>query len=263
MTTVDTYILNMKVSFTSYSHASDLVYEWASRHLSRYVCVAPVSTVMETYDSDLVRRVINAADLVTPDGMAVVWGLKLLGHKQTTRVYGPDLTLMLLGMAASANIPVGFYGGAPQVLDRLCEVASERFPNLRITYACSPPFRALTVEEDELVVTQIGAAEPRILFIGIGSPKQECWMAEHRGRVQCVMVGVGAAFDFLAGMKPQAPRWMMRSGMEWLFRLVTEPRRLWKRYLKQNPRFVVLFALQLLGLKKFPGGSVPEAELRS
>jgi N-acetylglucosaminyldiphosphoundecaprenol N-acetyl-beta-D-mannosaminyltransferase len=245
-------ILGMQVHPTSYHHAANLLPGWAACHSSRYVCIATVNNVMESYDCPDFRRVMNEADLVTPDGMPLVWALKLLGYNDATRVYGPDLTPVLLEKAAVEGLPVGFYGGAPEVLRRLIEVVADRFPELQIAYAFSPPFRALTAEEDERAVYDINRSGARILFVGLNTPKQDYWMAAHKGRVQAVMVGVGAAFDFLAGTKPQAPRWMMRIGMEWFFRLATEPRRLWKRYLKHNPRFVVLFALQLLGLKKFP-----------
>jgi N-acetylglucosaminyldiphosphoundecaprenol N-acetyl-beta-D-mannosaminyltransferase len=212
---------------------------------------------MESYDSPAFRRVMNSADLVTPDGMPLVWGLRLLGHKGATRVYGPDLVPIVLEMARSSRLSVGFYGGTPQALSRLRRVIGGRFPGLSCTYWCSPPFRALTPEEDEIVTNDINRSGARILFVGLNTPKQEYWMAAHRGRVQAVMIGVGAAFDFLAGAKRQAPRWIMRIGMEWCFRLITEPRRLWKRYLKHNPRFVVLFALQLLGLKHFTAEPLP------
>jgi N-acetylglucosaminyldiphosphoundecaprenol N-acetyl-beta-D-mannosaminyltransferase len=134
-----------------------------------------------------------------------------------------------------------------------------RFAELQIVYAYSPPFRALTPEEDHRIVREINSSGARILFVAIGNPRQELWMAAHRGKVQGVMLGVGAAFDFLAGAKPQAPRWMMRIGTEWIFRLVTEPRRLWKRYLKHNPRFVLLFLMQLLGRKQSSRGLNPRA----
>jgi N-acetylglucosaminyldiphosphoundecaprenol N-acetyl-beta-D-mannosaminyltransferase len=154
-------------------------------------------------------------------------------------------------MAAEQTVPVGFYGGSPAVLNRLLGVVRAQFPSLQIAYAFSPPFRPLTPQEDEEVTAAINASGTRILFIGLNTPKQDFWMAAHKNRVQCVMLGVGAAFDFLTGSKSQAPRWMMTIGMEWFFRLLTEPRRLWKRYLKHNPRFIVLFTLQLLGWKKF------------
>jgi len=253
------YILNMGVSHTSYAHAASTIRDWAQERASKYVCVATVNNVMEAYDSPEFLRVMNQADLVTPDGMPLVWALRLLGNKTASRVYGPDLTPILLKMAADSGLPVGFYGGAPEVLKRLLEVIAKRFPKLRVEYSFSPPFRTLTPEEDEAVVTAINAAGVRILFIGLNTPKQDYWMAAHRDRVQSVMVGVGAAFDFLAGTKPQAPRWMMPLGLEWLFRLFTEPRRLWKRYLKHNPRYVVLLTLQLLGRKDSKPG--PAADL--
>jgi N-acetylglucosaminyldiphosphoundecaprenol N-acetyl-beta-D-mannosaminyltransferase len=241
----------MKVNPTSYSNAAELIQAWAERGESRYVCVATVNNVMESYDSQAFQQVMNEADLVTPDGMPVVWALRLLGQKHATRVYGPDLTPVLLERAAESGLPVGFYGGAPQVLEGLVRVAVQRFPGIKICYAYSPPFRPLTQLEDQEIIEQLNKSGARLLFIGLNTPKQDYWMAAHRGRVQAVMVGVGAAFDFLAGSKPQAPRWMMRIGLEWLFRLMTEPRRLWKRYLKHNPRFIIYFVMQLLGLKRY------------
>ncbi len=243
------FILGMRVDPTSYSAATRTVCDWAERRLSKYVCVATVNNVMESWDSRSVRDAMNGADLVTPDGMPLVWGLKALGYRDASRVYGPDLTPLIFRMATERGIPVGFYGASQAVLDRLREVVTAQFPSLRIAYMWSPPFRPLTPEEDTQAVREINESGAAILFIGLNSPKQDHWMAQHRGRVSAVMLGVGAAFDFIAGTKVQAPRWMMKIGMEWFFRLVTEPRRLWKRYLKHNPRFVVLFGCQLLGMK--------------
>jgi N-acetylglucosaminyldiphosphoundecaprenol N-acetyl-beta-D-mannosaminyltransferase len=252
MNSSDTSILGMKVSPTDYGHAADLISEWSRRRLSKYVCIASVNNVMEAHDSERFQQVMNQADLVTPDGMPLVWGLRLLGRRKATRVYGPDLMPVLLKKAAERGLAVGFYGASPETLELLVRVVRTRYPELRIVYSYSPPFRALTREEDEQVTEAINRSGAGMLFVGLNTPKQDYWMAEHKGRVQSVMLGVGAAFDFLAGSKRQAPRWMRASGLEWLFRLMTEPRRLWKRYLKHNPRFVVLFALQLLGMKKFP-----------
>jgi N-acetylglucosaminyldiphosphoundecaprenol N-acetyl-beta-D-mannosaminyltransferase len=205
---------------------------------------------MEAYDSPVFTLIMNEADLVTPDGMPVVWGLRLLGVKEATRVYGPDLMLEVLDMAGAEGVPIGLHGGSPETVQRLTKVLSVRFPQLQVPWVCSPPFSQDCSELDEAQVNEINQSGAKILFVGLGSPKQERWIAAHRGRIQAVMIGVGAAFDFLSGSKAQAPRWMMRMGLEWLFRLISEPRRLWKRYLKQNPRFVVLFAMQLLqGMK--------------
>jgi N-acetylglucosaminyldiphosphoundecaprenol N-acetyl-beta-D-mannosaminyltransferase len=216
-----------------------------------------VNNVMEAYDSKQFRLVMNDADLVTPDGMPLVWGLRLLGLRQAVRVYGPDLTPILLDAARRNSVRVGFYGGSPEVLRTLVEKARMSFPGIDIGYAYSPPFRPLPPEEESVVVDDINASGVRLLFIGLNSPKQDVWMARHRQRLQTVMIGVGAAFDLFAGSKPQAPRWMMAVGLEWLFRLTTEPRRLWRRYLRHNPRFVVLFIAQLLGLRRFTGEDSP------
>lgn len=247
----NTFVLGMKVSWTNYQHASDLIVSWAHERASKYVCVATVNNVMESYDSGTFQAVMNEADLVTPDGMPVVWAISLLGGRKATRVYGPDLTPAVLEKAEIAGIPVGFYGASPHVLRRLVERMQQRYPALQIAYAFSPPFRALSVSEDQEIIDAISRSGARILFVGLNTPKQDYWMAAHREKIQAVMIGVGAAFDFLAGSKPQAPRWMMKAGLEWLFRLATEPRRLWKRYLKHNPRFLIFFALQLLKSKHY------------
>jgi N-acetylglucosaminyldiphosphoundecaprenol N-acetyl-beta-D-mannosaminyltransferase len=189
---------------------------------------------------------VNGADLVTPDGMPMVWALRLFGVRAASRVYGPTLTLHVLERAAATGVPVGFYGATADVMARLCDACRRRFPALDIAYTCAPPFRPLTVEEDAAVVSEINTSRARVLFVGLGCPKQERWMALHKGSVQAPMLGVGAAFDFLAGVKPQAPRWMQEAGLEWLFRLSKEPRRLWRRYAYHNPRFVALLAGQYL-----------------
>jgi N-acetylglucosaminyldiphosphoundecaprenol N-acetyl-beta-D-mannosaminyltransferase len=240
-------ILGMNVDATNYERTSSAVVEWSQRGQSRYICVATVNNAMESFDNPEFRRVMNQADLVTPDGMPLVWGLRLLGVSHASRTYGPDLTPVVLKAAEALGIGVGFFGASQAVLEALLIEVRQRFPRVRISYAYSPPFRQLTSAEDRRVVDDVNRSGCRILFVGLSTPKQEYWMAAHRPGVQAVMLGVGAAFDFLAGTKPQAPRWMMRIGLEWLFRLATEPRRLWRRYLKHNPRFVFLFALQLLG----------------
>jgi N-acetylglucosaminyldiphosphoundecaprenol N-acetyl-beta-D-mannosaminyltransferase len=241
----------MRADATSYPAASSQVLAWARAGESRYVAVATVNNVMEAYDSPAFRAIMNAADLVTPDGMPLVWGLRLLGIRTAARVYGPDLTPHLLEAAAREGIPVGFYGATDAVLEKLLRAVGSRYPSLRVAYAWAPPFRALTSEEDRAATTLINDSGARILFVGLSTPKQERWMAAHRGRVEAVMLGVGAAFDFLAGTKRQAPRWMMRAGLEWLFRLASEPRRRPRRYLKHNPRFLILFLTQLCGWRKF------------
>ncbi len=210
------------------------------------VCCASVNNVMQAREAAAFGELMNAADLVTPDGMPLVWGLRRLGVPAAGRVYGPELMRRLLRAAAAARLPVGFYGASEAVLERLRGAVQQRHPELLIGYHYAPPFRPLAPEEDARITEAIRASGIRILFVGLSTPKQERWMAAHRGRVPAVMLGVGAAFDFLAGTKPQAPGWMQRAGLEWLFRLATEPRRLAPRYLKQNPKFMILFARQLL-----------------
>lgn len=239
-------ILGVRVDATDYATAKDLVITWAEEGRPCYVCLGAVNNIMEARDSPAYRRVMEQAALVTSDGMPLVWLLRALGIRKATRVYGPSLTSAVLADAAHKAVPVGFYGGSERVLARLLSMARMRFPGLNIVFAESPPFRTLTTEEDERITGDIIASGARILFVGLGSPKQDRWMSSHRDRLSCVMLGVGAAFDFLSGTKPQAPAWMQRNGLEWVFRLATEPRRLWRRYLKQNPRFAVLAFAQLL-----------------
>lgn len=243
-------ILGMRVDPTSYREATRAILSWAHKGESRYVCVANVHMVMEAFDHPDFREQVNRADLVTPDGMPLVWMLRMRGYSHQERVYGPDLTLHVCEAAAREGIPVGFYGGRPETLQRLVHNLTQRYPGLRVVYTYSPPFRPLTEEEDQKIVQAIRDAGVRILFVGLGCPKQEWWMAHHHGRIPAVMVGVGAAFDFHAGQVRQAPRWMQRMGLEWAFRLSQEPLRLWRRYLIHNPRFLWYISLEQLGLLK-------------
>jgi N-acetylglucosaminyldiphosphoundecaprenol N-acetyl-beta-D-mannosaminyltransferase len=239
-------ILGMRVDGTSYADATGRVVAWALRGESRAVFVAAVNNVMQAHDDPAFLEVMNGADLVTPDGMPLVWGLRRLGVPHASRVYGPDLTPEVLTEAEARGLPVGFYGGTPEVLEALLAKVRRRWPALAVAYAWSPPFTTLSEDADAEIVEAVNDSGTRILFVGLGCPKQETWIAAHRGRVGAVMLGVGAAFDFLAGVKRQAPRGLQRLGLEWLFRLVSEPGRLAKRYLHQNPRFALLFAAQLV-----------------
>lgn len=214
-----------------------------------YVCVSTVHMVMEAYDNPEFAEKVNAAELVVPDGMPVVWMQKLQGAKDASRVRGNDLTINLCRYAAENGLKVGFYGGRQEVLEAIKERASRDFPGLEIVYAYAPPFRELTADEDAGVIADIDSARPGILFVGLGCPKQENWMAAHRRQIDAVMIGVGAAFDFYAGNLKESPRWLSNIGLEWLFRLIMEPKRLWRRYLVLNPRFILLAIEQLLGKK--------------
>jgi N-acetylglucosaminyldiphosphoundecaprenol N-acetyl-beta-D-mannosaminyltransferase len=242
-------VLGTRIDRGSYDESARAAIQWASGSESRYLCFVPVYNVMRARSQAALQAAMNGADIVNPDGVPLVWALKLLGVNDAVRVYGPDFTQVLLGEAQRNRVPVGFLGSTPLVLSKLLATVRQKWPDLQIAYECAPPFRPLTTAEDESMVCGINSSGARLLFVGLGCPKQELWMAAHKGKVNAVMLGVGAAFDFLSGEKPQAPRWMMATGLEWLFRLATEPRRLWKRYLKYNPQFVFLFALQLLGSK--------------
>jgi N-acetylglucosaminyldiphosphoundecaprenol N-acetyl-beta-D-mannosaminyltransferase len=240
------YVLGQRVNVLDYRQAVDQVLSWARNGEQRYVCVSNVHMIMEGHDDDAFRCVVNDADLVTPDGMPLVWALKLSGARNATQVRGPDLMPRLLEAAACAHVPVGFLGSREGTLQALVRHLQTKVPSLQIAFAESPPFRTLSAAEDDELVERINSSGTRLLFIGLGCPKQERWMAEHRDRVHAVLVGTGAAFDLLAGTKRQAPRWMSESGLEWIHRLVSEPRRLWWRYLKHNPRFVLLTVAALL-----------------
>lgn len=247
-------ILGVKVSAINMEMALGQMALWILSRQKGYVCVTPAHAIMDCYDQPELRRIYNHSGLTTPDGMAVVWLLRWLGHQQVERVYGPDLLLAACEHFVESGVRHYFYGAEPGVAERLAARLKEQIPGLVVAGIESPPFRALTAEEDDAVAERIRAASPDIVWVGIGSPRQEMWMAEHLDRLDVpVLVGVGAAFDFLSGNKPQAPRWMQRSGLEWLFRLASEPVRLWRRYVLGYPLFVVLVTLQMLGLRKFPG----------
>jgi N-acetylglucosaminyldiphosphoundecaprenol N-acetyl-beta-D-mannosaminyltransferase len=232
--------------------AVSIIDGWIRQRAREYVTVTPAHAVMEAYRDTELRHIFNRAGLTTPDGMAIVWLLRLRGHKKVRRVYGPDLLLEV----SRTGVPLGYrhllYGGTEGVAARLSACLTARFPGIRIVGTHTPPFRALAAEEDQAIVDALNASRADIVWVGLSTPKQERWMAEHRHQLEApVLVGVGAAFDFLSGAKPQAPRWMQRSGLEWLFRLASEPRRLWPRY-RQYPRFGALALAQLLGLRDFP-----------
>ncbi len=212
------------------------------------VTAAAVNLVMSARDDPPTMRAVLDTTLAVPDGQPLVWALRLLGHPRATRVYGPDLMVHFCAHAARAGTPMYLYGGrSPAALELLVERLQARFPGLRIVGGFSPPFRPLSAEERDRVVAEIDASGAQVVWVGTGQPKQELWTHEMRPLLAApLLVGVGAAFDFHAGIVSQAPSWMQRNGLEWLYRLTREPRRLWRRYLTQNPRFVVGFARQYL-----------------
>ena len=224
-----------------------------------YVCVSTVHMAMESYDDPEFAAKVNAADVIVTDGMPVVWMQRLQGKKNATRLRGNDLTLLLCEYAEANGLKVGFYGGKQVVIEAILERARRDFPNLHIAYAYSPPFRSLAAEEDVSVTAAIKSAAPDILFVGLGCPKQENWMAAHTNELKSVMLGVGAAFDFFAGNVKESPAWLGRLGLEWMFRLAQEPGRLWRRYLLLNPRFIMLAIRQLLQRRESQGWKEPPA----
>lgn len=248
-----TNILGVGVSAINMQQALDQIACWIERRERTYVVVCPVYTVMMCQEQPALRRIVNRAGMVTPDGMPLVFLSRRLGQPHVGRVYGPDLMLAFSEVAARRGYTSFFYGGAEGVPERLAEVLCARLPGLRVAGTHAPPFRDLTDEEDDAVIEMINAANPDVLWVGLGSPKQDYWMARHRDRLNVpVMIGVGAAFDMHTGRIPQAPRWMQRSGLEWLFRLAAEPGRLWRRYLIYNPLFMLYVALQFAGLRRLP-----------
>lgn len=211
---------------------------WAQQGTSSYVCAANVHVVVTAGDDPALAAAMEGADLVVPDGMPLVWWLRRTTRAEQERIFGPDLMHDVCGLAAADGTPVFLYGSTPETLELLTARLHERFPALQIAGSISPPFRPLSADEDAAFIAQINASGARIVFVGLGAPKQEQWMLAHRGRVQAVMLGVGAAFDYHAGRLKRAPVWMQRAGLEWLFRLMQEPRRLFTRYLSTNTRFV-------------------------
>jgi N-acetylglucosaminyldiphosphoundecaprenol N-acetyl-beta-D-mannosaminyltransferase len=218
-----------------------------------YICVTGVHGVMEAQADITFRRIPNQAFLCTPDGMPMVWMGRLRGHREMSRVYGPDLMLEVCAWSETSGCRHFFYGGAPGVAEQLRNQLTKRFPKLQISGCYTPPFRALDAGEQRQLQEMIQASRTDILWVGLSTPKQEKFMAEFLPQLDVtLMVGVGAAFDFHSGRVKQAPRWMQRSGLEWFYRLCQEPGRLAKRYLRNNPLFAWKIAGQLCGLKKYP-----------
>jgi N-acetylglucosaminyldiphosphoundecaprenol N-acetyl-beta-D-mannosaminyltransferase len=245
-------VLSSCINQVAWSDALDFIVHRACGRVSSFITICNVHVVASAYlDSDY-GGVINASDMATPDGAPVAWFLRRLGAKKQQRINGPDLMwkyceLSLRETVEKSNIPsIYLYGGKDETLQILGKVLREKFPNLVIAGAYSPPFRPLTVEEDQMVIDDINASGAGVVWVSLGCPKQERWMAEHKGKIHAVMVGVGAAFDYHAGTLKRAPLWMQRNGLEWTYRFMKEPRRLWKRYLVTNTVFLVVGLGQLL-----------------
>jgi N-acetylglucosaminyldiphosphoundecaprenol N-acetyl-beta-D-mannosaminyltransferase len=242
-------VVSVGISKTSYREVVGLCCHWASQcdaaglAAAHYICITSVHGIMLAKDDPEIARIFNEADIATPDGMPVVWALRTLGSPHQQRVYGPTLILEL----CRAGLRPFLYGGRPETLPLLIARLEREVPGLRVAGAYAPPFGPPASAEEQDIRARIQSSNADIVFVGIGAPKQERWMYEHRDCFPgLTLIGVGAAFDFLAGRTRQAPRWMQNNGLEWLFRLIAEPRRLWRRYLLITPRFLPLWALQLL-----------------
>ncbi len=246
-------ILGVGVSAIDMPLALDTIGGWIARRVPNYVCVTGVHGIIESYRSPELLEIHNRAGMVTPDGMPLVWLARMMGFREVERVYGPDLMLGVCERSIARGWRHFLYGGAPGVPELLGRKLSERFAGIEIAGMYSPPFRPLSVSEDRDVVGRINDSGADIVWVGLSTPKQERWMAAHREALNVpVLVGCGAAFDFHAGLKAQAPRWIQRSGLEWMFRLLSEPRRLGPRYLVNNPLFIGLIIRQLLRRQALP-----------
>jgi N-acetylglucosaminyldiphosphoundecaprenol N-acetyl-beta-D-mannosaminyltransferase len=236
-------VLGVHVSAITMATAVARIAEWIETNRQHYVCITGVHGVMESQADERLREIHNAAGMVTPDGMPMVWSAHRAGARDVERVYGPDLMLETSREAAERGWRFFLYGGKEGVAERLASRLERWYPGLKVVGWYSPPFRPLSAEEDQAIIDQINALDPHIIWVGLSTPKQERWMAAHVGRVRApVLIGVGAAFDMHTGAVRQAPTWMQRLGLEWLFRLTQEPRRLWRRYLRNNPRFAMRIA---------------------
>ncbi|MDZ4141365.1 MAG: WecB/TagA/CpsF family glycosyltransferase [Methylotenera sp.] len=244
-------ILGSHIDALSWEDAINTICGWALNRESKYVTLCNVHSVVTALLEDNHRNNLNAADMVTSDGMPVTWSLRKLGFAKQQRINGPDLMWNYCEKAERTGQKIFFYGSTNTVLALLEDKLKAAFPELQIAGMYSPPFRELTETEDKEVVERLNASDANVIFIGLGCPRQESWMFQHRGKINAVMIGVGAAFNYHAGTIKRAPLWMQNAGLEWLHRLASDPRRLWKRYFVTNSIFIVAMTAQLLGLKKF------------
>ncbi len=245
-------ILGVGVSAVSLAEAVRRSTDLIERGDRGYVCVTGVHGIMEAQADEAFRQTLNGSFLTTPDGMPTVWLGHARGFAGMTRVYGPDYMLAMAEAGVAAGMRHFLYGGKPGVAEALRASLLARFPGVEIVGTYTPPFRKLNAEEEQNLIATLAQARADVFWIGLSTPKQERFMREYEGRLPVkLMVGVGAAFDLLSGNLSEAPDWMKRSGLQWLYRLIKEPRRLWRRYLKNNPQFVVLAGLQMLGLKRY------------
>lgn len=245
-------ILGVPIAAIDLDQAANQIEYWIVKGRKVYVTVTGVHGIMESQYNEEVKRIHRNSAMCVPDGMPTVWIGKIYGHKKMGRVYGPDLMLEMIKRSSESGYTNFFYGGKTGVPERLQDRLSARFPGLRVVGTLSPPFGPMNDKEEDDFRELIRQLSPDIMWVGLSTPKQEIWMATHLEKLDTrVMIGVGAAFDFHSGLVRQAPAWIQKCGFEWFFRMCVEPRRLWRRYLYNNPRFVWLMLLQLLRLRRY------------
>jgi len=247
-------LLGVPLALTDYESAMDWMDQAIARGFRGYVIAANVHTVMASQEDEELREALLNSAMVVPDGQPLVWAMNALGHQLSSRVYGPELMARYCERSARSGVRMYLYGGRNQgALVQLALNLRRRYPGLKIVGGYSPPFRPLEPDEEAAIVEEINGCQPDVVWVGIGVPKQEKWMLAMRDRLDApLLIGVGAAFDFHAGLVPQAPNWMQASGLEWVYRLGHEPRRLWRRYARYNPRFVTGFARQYSAHRREP-----------
>jgi N-acetylglucosaminyldiphosphoundecaprenol N-acetyl-beta-D-mannosaminyltransferase len=248
-------VLGVPVDVLNWTDALDCIFAWALRRESRAVCICNVHSIITARQNPAHAHALKSADMVTADGAPVAWMLRRKGHGDQERISGPDLMWTFCRMAPEAGIETFLYGGTLATLRILERRLRKEFPGIKIVGAFAPPFGALSAEEDAAIVDMINQSGAQIVWVGLGCPKQEAWMHAHRGRVNAVMVGVGAAFDFHAGIVKRAPLWMRQHGLEWLHRLLQDPRRLATRYIVGNSIFMMAVLLDSLFPKSQAGDS--------
>jgi N-acetylglucosaminyldiphosphoundecaprenol N-acetyl-beta-D-mannosaminyltransferase len=239
------HVLDAPIDVLSWRQALDTIAGWATRRESRVVCICNAHSVVTATNDPAFRQVVESADMATADGMSVVWMLRRLGFGTQPRIDGPELMWRYCAEAERRGERVFLYGNTDDTLVALRARLADAFPGLQVVGALAPPFRDLEADEDDAIVERIADSGAQVVFVSLGCPKQEHWMHAHRGRIPAVMIGVGAAFDFHSGAVNRAPGWMQSAGLEWLHRLFTEPRRLWRRYLVTNSQYVYGAARQL------------------
>jgi N-acetylglucosaminyldiphosphoundecaprenol N-acetyl-beta-D-mannosaminyltransferase len=247
---LDENILGTLVHSVTIAQAAALLEAWAEEKTSGYVCPATVYSVMSAYRSPKYREVVNASMLTIPDGMPLVWVLRLYGHRPT-RVHGPDLMLGVCKRSPGNGIRHFLLGGAPGQADEVADVLENQYPGIEIVGVVSTPHDTWSEADNRSAVTEIQSSGANLVWVGMGTPWQDEWAAQYASEIQGPVIGMGSAFDFISGRVPWAPDWIQRTGLQWLYRFLQEPRRLWRRYLINNPLFVVLVLFQIMGINKF------------